>query len=37
LKRGEAITTFDEYRTEKEKETFKKMEEKCGCKWVWRP
>jgi hypothetical protein len=32
---AEAITTFDEYRTEKEKEAFKKMEEKCGCKWVW--
>lgn len=33
----ETVSAVREYRTAKEREAFKKMEEKCGCKWVWRP
>jgi arabinogalactan endo-1,4-beta-galactosidase len=30
----EAKTAFDKYRTAKEKEALRLMEEKCGCRWT---
>jgi hypothetical protein len=31
---SEAMEAFSAYKLAKEKEAFKKTEEKCGCKWV---